>query len=371
MASLQGRPVDRPAVSFYEIGGFAVDPSNPDPFNIYNDPSWHPLLELAEEKTDLIRMRGARAKPRHPEIRNRFFTWSTQTGAAAKRHELQLRIAKRNLQQVQQRDLAVDTWWMVEHLLKDEADIEAYLELPDEALEMDYDCSPIHEADREVGDRGIVMIDTADPLCVAAGMMSMADYTVVAMTNPPLFHRLLQKAARQVHSATEKIARECPGFLWRIYGPEYASEPYLPPRLFEEYVLEYVRPMVDMIHSSGGYVRLHCHGRLRNILDLIVKTGADAMDPIEPPPQGDVELRYVRQRYGEQLTLFGNIEASEIELLEEGAFERRVAQAIEEGTCGPGRGFVLLPSACPYGRTITARTMANYQTMVRLAMGQC
>ena len=29
------------------------------------------------------------------------------------------------------------------------------------------------------------------------------------------------------------------------------------------------------------------------------------------------------------------------------------------------RGFVLMPSACPYGRKITARTMANYETMVR------
>ena len=52
MATLHGRPVDRPAVCFYEIGGFDVDPENPDPFNIYNDPSWRPLLRLAEEQTD-------------------------------------------------------------------------------------------------------------------------------------------------------------------------------------------------------------------------------------------------------------------------------------------------------------------------------
>ena len=59
MATLRGEPVDRPAVNFYEIGGFDVDPSNPDEFNVYNDPSWRPLLELAEERTDLIRMRSA------------------------------------------------------------------------------------------------------------------------------------------------------------------------------------------------------------------------------------------------------------------------------------------------------------------------
>ena len=56
MATLRGEPVDRPAVSFYEIGGFRIDPADPDPYNIYNSPDWQPLLQLAEEHTDIIRM---------------------------------------------------------------------------------------------------------------------------------------------------------------------------------------------------------------------------------------------------------------------------------------------------------------------------
>src|SRR4030042_712348 len=66
MATLRGEPVDRPAVNFYELGGFAVDPSDPDEFNVYNDPSWRPLLELAEEQSDLIRMRSP-VRPRGHE----------------------------------------------------------------------------------------------------------------------------------------------------------------------------------------------------------------------------------------------------------------------------------------------------------------
>ena len=55
MATLRGETVDRPAVNFYEIGGFLVNPDDPDEYNIYNSPSWRPLLDLAEEKTDIIR----------------------------------------------------------------------------------------------------------------------------------------------------------------------------------------------------------------------------------------------------------------------------------------------------------------------------
>ena len=46
-------------------------------------------------------------------------------------------------------------------------------------------------------------------------------------------------------------------------------------------------------------------------------------------------------------------------------FERKVEQALAEGTAGEGRGFVLMPSASPYGRKLTPHTLRNYETMVR------
>jgi hypothetical protein len=39
-------------------------------------------------------------------------------------------------------------------------------------------------------------------------------------------------------------------------------------------------------------------------------------------------------------------------------------RALDEGTRGPGRGFVLMPSSCPYGRVLTDRALRNYEVMV-------
>jgi len=125
--------------------------------------------------------------------------------------------------------------------------------------------------------------------------------------------------------------------------------------------------MIRMIHAHGGFARIHSHGRLEAILDMIAAMGARGLDPIEPPPQGDVDLSYVRQRHGSQLVLFGNLEVTDLENLPPAQFEETVKRALDEGTAGEGRGFVLMPSAAPYGRTISATTMANYETMVRLA----
>jgi hypothetical protein len=174
----------------------------------------------------------------------------------------------------------------------------------------------------------------------------------------------VERHARALWRRTEAVAEALPGRLWRIYGPEYAAPPYLPPSLFREYVVRYDTPMVQAIQRRGGFARIHSHGRLKAILDAIAETGCMGLDPIEPPPQGDMELAEVRRAQGRQMVLFGNLEASDIENLNASDFERKVRTAIAEGTAGEGRGFVLMPSACPYGRRLTGRALRNYETMV-------
>ena len=413
MATLRGEPVDRPAVNFYEIGGFDVDPADPDEFNVYHDPSWRPLLELAEQRSDLIRMRSpVRSRSWDPQTQeerrgNRdpkrdlfafgnptlwlpskgqargpaptpsdLLTFSpsvpavqTHSYVAGQWHctRMTVRISGRTLSSTTRRDPAVDTVWTTEHLLKNTDDLQTYLQLPEEFFAEQIDVAKLIEEDAKVGERGIVMVDTEDPICAAASLFSMEDFLTIALTEPTLLHRLLDKLSRPLYARTEHVSEAFPGHLWRIYGPEYAAEPFLPPRLFQEYVVRYTEPMVRAIKKHGGFARVHCHGRINAILDLICEMGADATDPIEPPPHGDVRLEDVRRKYGDRLVLFGNIELSALELMEPAQFERLVAQTLADGTRGHGRGFVLLPSAAPNGRQITSRTLKNYETMVRLA----
>jgi uroporphyrinogen-III decarboxylase len=252
-------------------------------------------------------------------------------------------------------------------LLKNVDDLKAYLEVPDELFAEDVDVTSLIEEDEQLAEKGIIMIDTEDPLCAAASLFSMEDFTVIALTEQKLFHRLLEKLSPHIYARTEKTSKMFPGHLWRIYGPEFATEPYLPPHLFKEYVVRYTGPMVEMIQKHGGFARIHCHGRIRAVLDDIVGMNPTAIDPIEPPPQGDVELSEVRRRYGRELVLFGNIEFADIEHAEPDQFEKIVAKALEDGTRGEGKGFVLMPSSAPISRTISPRIMKNYETMVRLA----
>ena len=361
LATMAGNPVDRPAVCFYEINGLDERPEIDDPYNIYTHPSWLPLIRLAGEKSDRIVMRSVPFPNAVDalEAYSKRTTWYVDGNRYDRR---EIRLGQRTLTEVSRRDLDINTIWHVEHLFKDGADVEAFLAFPEPTDPGDPDISSVLEAERRLGDSGIVMIDTPDPLCIAAGLFDMANYTVLALTEPQLFHRLVERFALDIHRRTEAVAGALPGRLWRIHGPEYASPPYLPPRLFHEYVVGYDKPMVKAIQASHGYARIHSHGRLRLILAAIAATGCDGLDPIEPPPQGDLSLAQVRQQVGEQMVLFGNLEASDLENLPAEDFREKVRIALAEGP--GGRGFVLMPSSCPYGRVLSARTLRNYEVMV-------
>ncbi|MFC1960937.1 uroporphyrinogen decarboxylase family protein [Chloroflexota bacterium] len=365
MATLRGEPVDRPAVSFYELNGLDEDPSLDDPFNIYSHPSWQPLLELTRHKTDRIVMRTvefSNADPSPLDELTHTETTFAENGSCFTRHTVT--ISSHELTATTRRDPDVNTVWQIEPLLKNVDDAKAWLSVPAAPCTGQPDIADVLKAEATLGDSGIVMIDTPDPLCLAAQLFDMADYMLFATLEKSLFHQILERFAATLYYQTEAVAQALPGRLWGIFWPEYAAPPFLRPQQFREVVVNYDTALVKAIQSSGGFARIHSHGKLKDILDEIVALGCVALDPIEPPPQGDVELSYVRQKYGEQLVLFGNLEVSDIETLPTAQFEQKVWQALHEGTAGTGRGFVLMPSACPYGRELAPLTLANYEKII-------
>jgi Uroporphyrinogen decarboxylase (URO-D) len=362
-----GKSVDRPAVCFYEIDGFTQNPHNPDIYNIYNDSSWQPLLALAREKSDVIASTHAPVLHQGKAIDlipEQYIEHVIDDDGKCMTTATTVRCGEKVLTSKSVREKDINTTWVTEHLLKDVDDLKAWLELPLPELTGEVQIQEVLELESRIGHAGCIMLNTPDPLCAIAHLFEMGNYTIIAMTEQDIFEKALDKAALFFEWRVDLISREFPGRLWRIFGPEYASPPYLPPELFARYVTKYNKRLVEIIHRNGGYARLHSHGNLEKILALIVETGCMGLDPIEPPPQGDVELAYVRKKYGKELVLFGNLEASDLENLSEYKFREKIKQAISEGTAGEGRGFVLMPSACPYGRELSNVAMKNYEAMI-------
>jgi len=175
--TLRGEQTDRPPVNFYEINGLDENPSDPDPYNIYNHASWKPLLELAREKTDRLVMRGATFVPRDRDPLFDRTTVTTREEGASRVVTRTIRLPGRTLTSQSRRDAAVNTWWTTEHLLKDPDDLKAFLEVPPQSPIGSVSVESVIKTETALGDTGAVMLDTADPLCLAASLFDMGTYT--------------------------------------------------------------------------------------------------------------------------------------------------------------------------------------------------
>jgi len=375
LSALAIGPTDRVPISTYELVGF-------DEHSWYNQQaSYAPLMDLVREKTDCLYMAylpGPRLS--NPADAVRTTDGSPEGDCVEYREHRQgasrfirtvYHTSKGDLSSEHRIDDDIYTTWTLEHLLKTIDDLDRYLAISWELPELDL--SGFAETQRRLGDRGIMMPSLSDPICVAADLYEMGQFLILALTETDRMRYLLdveherQMAhLRAVLEAGRKAGVDWTAVVFRICGPEYATPPYLGPEHFAMFVTPYVRRMSDLLHEYGAKTRLHSHGKIARVLDEIIKTEPDALDPIEAPPDGDITLGEVKKRIGDRVCLFGNIQ---LKLLEHGRPEQVrqfVVDAFEQAKAGGG--YVIMPTAAPINTPLSPRTLENYRVFIETAL---
>lgn len=359
LATLTGGQPDRVPISTYELCGF-----NSQAFE-NREPSYANLMQFIREKVDCICMWS-------PSCDGRFLESSYPVEMDETREEADgattthrtIHTPKGDLTQTWKVFENVHTVWVTEHWCKSIEDVDKALSVPYEPVT--FDASDYTRIAGEVGGRGILMDSILDPLAMTGDLMEFGDYTVWALTETEHFARTVAVLhERLMESLRRRLdANVCE--LYRLCGPEYATPPYLPPELFARLVVPYVREMVDLIHEKGALVRFHCHGKIGQVLDLIAETGADAMDPCEAPPDGDIELADVKRRVGDRICLCGNLQ---LKLLEHGSREQVVA-AVKKcmDSAKAGGRYMILPTAAPINIPLAKKTEENYFAWIDAAL---
>lgn len=78
------------------------------------------------------------------------------------------------------------------------------------------------------------------------------------------------------------------------------------PDLYKELFYPYHKQLADLCHSYGAFVHMHSHGNIMKIIDLIVEAGIDMINPIDPFE--GMELSYLKEKYGDRITLVGGMD---------------------------------------------------------------
>lgn len=145
-------------------------------------------------------------------------------------------------------------------------------------------------------------------------------------------------------------------------GDDYADRrgPIMSPDHFREFVLPYLKEMVDLAKSKGVPFIKHTDGNIWPIIDMIVETGIDGLDPLEPI--AGMDIGRVKELYGDRIAVVGNVDCGE--LLSRGTVEE-VVEAVKEtiAKASPGGGHILASSNSIH----PAVKPENYKAMVEAA----
>lgn len=104
--------------------------------------------------------------------------------------------------------------------------------------------------------------------------------------------------------------------VFNLAGAEHATPPLMSPRAFDDYVLDFDRQIVDLIHGFDRLICYHCHGKVAGFIPKFIEMGADGLHPLEPPgATGDCDLTEVKRRFGRGICLIGNMQYDDLSRL--------------------------------------------------------
>ncbi len=186
------------------------------------------------------------------------------------------------------------------------------------------------------------------------------DQFLIDMIERPAFvHELIECTLSHDIRAMQRIVQA--GVDVVIFGDDYAykTAPLMSPAHFKEFILPGLKRCVDAAHAAGAYVIKHSDGNIMPILDMIVETGIDGLNPLEPPAGMDIGL--IKQRYGRRIALIGNIDCGELLCQAPLAEVRRVTRETIR-IAAPGGGYCLSSSNSIHSSVKPENFMAMIET---------
>jgi uroporphyrinogen decarboxylase len=109
-----------------------------------------------------------------------------------------------------------------------------------------------------------------------------------------------------------EMARQCAryGADFVFTGDDYASteRPFMSPKAFREFFYPGLKQVVAGFHEAGLPIIKHTDGNIRSLLDMILDSGIDCLDPIDPI--AGMDIAEMKSGYSDRIALKGNVDCA-------------------------------------------------------------
>jgi uroporphyrinogen-III decarboxylase len=114
--------------------------------------------------------------------------------------------------------------------------------------------------------------------------------------------------------------------------------------MYQEFVVPYEGRVTAAVKAVGVPVYTHTCGSIGDRLELMLETGTEGIDTLDPPPLGNTELAEAKAEIGQRAFIKGNMNA--VELLAVKSEEAVIAHATDRLQTGMSGGGYILSTAC-------------------------
>jgi uroporphyrinogen-III decarboxylase len=206
------------------------------------------------------------------------------------------------------------------------------------------DPEPFARERRAYGERGMVELGISTPMVCTSHLMIFHQFLEWCASERVLIIRLIEAACERICVRLEHVLKA--GVIDGIWlgGSEQATPPMMSREFYDDLVVPYDGRITELVHRYGALVHVHCHGKVNGVFERMMDLGADMLDPVEPPPDGDIEIGEAKRRARRRMVLMGNIEFRHLEF----ATRQEIDELVRRALCEQGKaGIMLYPSATP------------------------
>jgi uroporphyrinogen decarboxylase len=186
-----------------------------------------------------------------------------------------------------------------------------------------------------------IILHLNDVFSIPSRLMTFEDFLVSTVEDPALIEGLVALSVEvNLQLAQEAVKR---GVKIVYTGDDYAynSGPMVSPRQFKKLFAPGLTRVMQGYKDLGLYVIKHTDGNIRPLLEMIVDSGIDCLDPIDPV--AGMNLTEIKQQYGGRIALKGNVDCAQTLTF------KSVAETVAETKAclriaAPGGGYILSSS---------------------------
>ncbi len=190
--------------------------------------------------------------------------------------------------------------WILEHLIKDEKDLDLLDYRPDPAcLKLDRFKGMI----AKVGNRAWWLHHAPGPWDEAVELRGLMALSVDIYDRPQFVHRLMRSVTDHLKKLYRRLSETR---INAISMNETWVGVGISPEIYREFIQPYDQECVAAAHEAGLLISYHNCGRGATFLEDMVATEADALETITSSRNmGDFDLADVKRRVGDRVCLFG------------------------------------------------------------------